>query len=62
MRSEEELLHLIRLADLELAEHRAKVNQFRKLMLDAETEMIGSKLYKSKLEEELRIIRTEKIE
>lgn len=62
MPSEEELLHLIRLADLELTEHRSKVNHFRKLMLDAETEMIGSKLHKSNLEEELRILRLKKVE
>lgn len=62
MRSEQELLHLIKLVDLELSEHRSKVNQYRSLMLDAETEMIGSKLHKSKLEEELRIIRAEKVE
>lgn len=62
MRSEQELLHLIKLVDLELSEHRSKVNQYRSLMLDAETEMIGSKLRKSELEEELRIIRAEKVE
>ena len=61
MKSEEDIQQLIAEAESEIKEFRSKTNQHRQLMLDSETELIGAKIKKSQLEEELRVIQLKKI-
>jgi hypothetical protein len=59
--NEEDVIRLIQKFDSEIKEFRLQVNLHRTKMLEAETELIGAKIHKSRLEEELRIIRSKKI-
>ena len=56
-RSEKEILKDIELADLHLKENRANVKRIQRELLDAETVLIDNKLYREKLQEELRRLR-----
>lgn len=53
-RTEQDILNELDLTSSDLKEVRARVNQLRTDLLNAETVLIGKKLHKEKLVEELR--------